>query len=135
VRENSRLASVTRSPVFSLFNDGLRGHSTLRAFGRESQVIERFDQANQLSVNTQLRSWSLAFWLTMRLTVVSCIVMACLVGPLFFIGQLAWLPSLGAGSVGLLLALTFGLLERMDRLCRDFFALATVLVPWERCQH
>ncbi|MES2948088.1 MAG: ATP-binding cassette domain-containing protein [Pseudomonadota bacterium] len=135
VRENSRLASVTRSPVFSLFNDGLRGHSTLRAFGRESQVIARFDQANQLSVNTQLRSWDLAFWLTMRLTVVSCIVMTCLILPLLFIGRITWLPALGTGSVGLLLALTFGLLERMDRLCRDFFALATVLVPWERCQN
>lgn len=48
VRENSRLSSVVRLPVFSLFNDGLRGHSTLRAFGREANLIERFDRANHL---------------------------------------------------------------------------------------
>jgi ABC-type multidrug transport system fused ATPase/permease subunit len=134
VRENSRLSSVVRSPVFSLFNDGLRGHSTLRAFGREANLVERFDTANLLRLNTEMRSWNLAFWLGMRLTIVSCVLMACLVFPLFWLGPQPWLPSLGAGTVGLLLALTFGLLERIDRLCRDFFALATVLVPWERCQ-
>ena len=29
--------------------------------------------------------------------------------------------------MGLLLALTFGLLVRIERLCRDFFALATIM--------
>ncbi|MES2584520.1 MAG: ATP-binding cassette domain-containing protein [Pseudomonadota bacterium] len=134
IRENSRVSSVVRSPVFSLFNDGLRGHSTLRAFGREANLVERFDKANHLRLNTEMRGWNLAFWLGMRLTIVSCVLMCCLVFPLFWLGPQPWLPSFGAGTVGLLLALTFGLLERIDRLCRDFFALATVLVPWERCQ-
>lgn len=134
VRETSRLASVTRSPVFSLFNDCLRGHSTLRAFGREAQILQRFDDANRLSLNIELRRWSLAFWLSMRLTLVSCAVMVCLLVPLVWAGQHAWMPTLSPGSVGLLLALTFGLLGRIERLCRDYFALATVLVPWERCQ-
>ena len=134
VRENARMSSVVRSPVFSLFNDGLRGHSTLRAFGREANLVERFDQANRLRLNTEMRGWNLAFWLGMRLTIVSCVLMCCLVFPLFWLGPQPWIPSLSAGTVGLLLALTFGLLERIDRLCRDFFALATVLVPWERCQ-
>ncbi|MEO7105891.1 MAG: ATP-binding cassette domain-containing protein, partial [Rhodoferax sp.] len=134
VRENSRMSSVVRSPVFSLFNDGLRGHSTLRAFGREANLVERFDRANRLRLNTEMRGWNLAFWLGMRLTIVSCALMCCLIFPLFWLGPRAWLPNLSTGTVGLLLALTFGLLERIDRLCRDFFALATVLVPWERCQ-
>ncbi len=134
IRENSRVSSVVRSPVFSLFNDGLRGHSTLRAFGREANLVERFDKANHLRLNTEMRGWNLAFWLGMRLTLVSCVLMCCLVFPLFWLGPQPWLPQFGAGTVGLLLALTFGLLERIDRLCRDFFALATVLVPWERCQ-
>jgi ABC-type multidrug transport system fused ATPase/permease subunit len=135
VRENSRLASVTRSPVFSFFNDALRGHSTLRAFGRESLLVKKFDDANRLSLNTIQRRWHLMFWLSMRLTVISCGLMACLLVPLVWGGQHAWIPSLSAGSVGLLLALTFGLLGRIERLCHDFFALSTVLVPWERCQH
>ena len=135
VRENSRLASVTRSPVFSFFNDALRGHSTLRAFGRESLLVKKFDAANRLSLNTIQRRWHLMFWLSMRLTVISCGLMACLLVPLVWGGQHAWIPSLSAGSVGLLLALTFGLLGRIERLCHDFFALSTVLVPWERCQH
>ncbi len=134
VRENSRLSSVVRSPVFTLFTDGLRGHSTLRAFGREANLVARFDAANRLRLNTDMRSWNLIFWLGMRLTIVSCVLMGCLVLPLFWLGPQPWMPSLSAGTVGLLLALAFGLLERIDRLCRDFFALATVLVPWERCQ-
>lgn len=134
VRETSRLSSVVRSPVFSLFNDSLRGHSTLRAFGRESQVVEKFDSANRLNLNTELRRWDLVFWLSMRLTLVSCGLISCLLVPLVLAGHNALLPTLSAGLVGLLLALTFGLLSRIERLCRDFFALATVLVPWERCQ-
>ncbi len=134
VRETSRLSSVVRSPVFSLFNDGLRGHSTLRAYGREAQIVAQFDRANQRSLNTEIRRWDLVFWLSMRLTVVSCGLIACLLMPLVLAGQHALLPPLSVGTVGLLLALTFGLLARVERLCRDFFALATILVPWERCQ-
>jgi ABC-type multidrug transport system fused ATPase/permease subunit len=134
VRESSRLASIARSPVFSLFNDCLRGHATLRAFGREAQITAAFDAANRLSLNIELRRWQLACWISMRLTLVSCGVMVCLLLPLLLGGSLAWLPVPSAGGMGLLLALTFGLLGRVERLCRDFFALATVLVPWERCQ-
>lgn len=134
VRETARLASVVRSPVFSLFNDGLRGHSTLRAFGREAQIVAQFDRANQRSLNTEIRRWDLVFWLSMRLTVVSCGLIACLLVPLVLAGQHSLLPPMSVGTVGLLLALSFGLLARVERLCRDFFALATILVPWERCQ-
>jgi ABC-type multidrug transport system fused ATPase/permease subunit len=134
VRETARLGSITRSPVFSLFNDALRGHSTLRSFGRERQLLAQFESATLLSLNTELRRWDLVFWLSMRLTVISCAVMACLVFPLVLGGGHALVPDLSTGAAGLLLALTFGLLVRIERLCRDFFALATVLVPWERCQ-
>lgn len=134
VRETARLGSITRSPVFSLFNDALRGHSTLRAFGRERHLLAQFETATLLSLNTELRRWDLVFWLSMRLTVISCAVMVCLLVPLVLGGGHALLPELGMGAAGLLLALTFGLLTRIERLCRDFFALATVLVPWERCQ-
>ncbi len=134
VRENARLASITRSPVFSLFNDCLRGHSTLRAFGREAQITRALDAANHLSLNTELRRWELAFWLSARLILVSCGVMVFLLLPLVLGGRVAWMPALGAGTLGLLLALTYGLMGRIERLCRDYFGLATVLVPWERCQ-
>jgi ABC-type multidrug transport system fused ATPase/permease subunit len=134
VRETARLGSITRSPVFSLFNDALRGHSTLRALRCEAAVVEQFDRATRLSLNTELRRWDLVFWLSMRLTVISCAVMVCLLVPLALGPTLPWLPTLDAGAVGLLLALTFGLLTRIERMCRDFFALATILVPWERCQ-
>jgi ABC-type multidrug transport system fused ATPase/permease subunit len=134
VRETARLGSITRSPVFSLFNDALRGHSTLRAFGRERHILAQFEAATLLSLNTELRRWELVFWLSMRLTVISCAVMACLLAPLVMGGEHALLPTLSTGSTGLLLVLTFALLNRIERLCREFFQLATVLVPWERCQ-
>jgi ABC-type multidrug transport system fused ATPase/permease subunit len=70
----------------------------------------------------------------MRLTVISCGVMVCLLVPLVWGGEHAWLPTLSIGTAGLLMTLTFGLLVRIERMCRDFFALATILVPWERCQ-
>lgn len=134
VRENARLASVTRSPVFSLFNDAVRGHTTLRVFGRESQMIQNFDQANRLNLNTELRRWDLGSWVSMRLTVVSCVLMACLLVPIVWGGRVPFLPSLSAGTAGLLLTFAFGMLGQIERTCRDFFALSTVLVPWERCQ-
>jgi ABC-type multidrug transport system fused ATPase/permease subunit len=70
----------------------------------------------------------------MRLTVVSSVLIACLLVPVVMAGTNDWMPALSAGSVGLLLALSFGLLGQIERLCRDFFALSAVLVPWERCQ-
>ena len=138
VRENSRLASIVRSPVFSLFNDCLRGHSTLRAHGGEARMVQKFDDANRISLNAIQQRWHLMFWLSMRLTVVSCLVISCMLVPLVWGGAsddggLAWLPSLSAGSMGLLLALSFGLLGRIERILHDFFSLTTVLVPWERC--
>ncbi len=134
VRETARLQSLTRSPVFSLFNDCLRGHSTLRAFGRQAQIAQALDAANHLNLNTELRRWELAFWLSARLIGVSCGVMVCLLIPLVWGGKVAWLPAMSAGTLGLLLALTYGLMGRIERLCRDWFGLATVMVPWERCQ-
>jgi ABC-type multidrug transport system fused ATPase/permease subunit len=134
VREAARLGSIVRSPVFSLFSDALRGHSTLRAFGRERHLLAQYEAATLLSLNTELLRWDLVFWLSMRLTVISCAVMVCLLFPLVLGGGHALLPELSTGAAGLLLVLTFGLLTRIERLCRDFFALATVLVPWERCQ-
>jgi ABC-type multidrug transport system fused ATPase/permease subunit len=134
VRETARLGSITRSPVFSLFGDALRGHATLRAFGREGQILAQFEAATQLSLNLELRRWEQFFWITMRLTVISCGVMVCLLIPLVLGGEHALLPALSDGAAGLLLVLTFGLLVRIEHLCREFFALATVLVPWERCQ-
>lgn len=133
VRENSRLASIVRSPVLSLFNDCLRGHSTLRAHGGEARMVEKFDNANRLSLNAIQQRWHLMFWLSMRLTVVSCVLISCMLVPLVWGGQWAWLPTLNAGSMGLLLALSFGLLGRIERILHDFFSLTTVLVPWERC--
>ena len=134
VRENARLASVTRSPVFSLFNDGLRGHATLRAFGREAAITEQFDVANRLHLNTELRRWDLSYWISMRLTMVSCTLMALLLLPVALGGRSMWLPEIGAGTAGLLLSLAFGLMAQIERTCREFFGLTAVLVPWERCQ-
>jgi ABC-type multidrug transport system fused ATPase/permease subunit len=134
VRETARLASITRSPMFSLFGDALRGHATLRAFGSERQILVQFEAASLLSLNLDLRRWEQVFWVTMRLTVISCGVMVCLLVPLVWGGEHAWLPTLSNGTAGLLMTLTFGLLVRIERMCRDFFALATILVPWERCQ-
>lgn len=134
VRENSRLASIVRSPVFSLFNDCLRGHSTLRAHGGEARMVQKFDDANRISLNAIQQRWHLMFWLSMRLTVVSCVLISCMLTPLVWGGSLdGWLPSLTSGSMGLLLALSFGLLGRIERILHDFFSLTTVLVPWERC--
>lgn len=134
VRENARLASVTRSPVFSLFNDGLRGHATLRAFGREAHIIHQFDAANRLNLNTELRRWDLSYWISMRLTLVSCALMTCLLVPVALAGRSAWWPEMGAGTAGLLLSLALGLMAQIERTCREFFGLTSVLVPWERCQ-
>jgi ABC-type multidrug transport system fused ATPase/permease subunit len=134
VRENARLASVTRSPVFSLFNDGLRGHATLRAFGREANIVARFDAANRLNLNTELRRWDLSYWISMRLTMVSCSLMALLMLPVALGGRSVWLPEIGAGTAGLLLSLAFGLMSQIERSYREFFGLTAVLVPWERCQ-
>jgi ABC-type multidrug transport system fused ATPase/permease subunit len=126
IRENARLSSITRSPVYSLFGDCLRGWSTIRAYGREALISQRFRKAADLSLNTEIKNWNLAFWLNMRIS---------LLGAVLMLAMTLLIPSMRDGAAaGLLLSFMIALLQQLERVCRDFFSLASVLVPWERCR-
>jgi len=127
VRENARLTSTVRSPMFTFFNECLRGWSTLRAFGCEQTIHRKTTEASALYLNTDMRRWSLYFWLSMRLSVISAVLLMSLIG--ICLGS-----TISAVTAGLILTFTYTLLGRIERVCRDFFALSQVLVPWERCQ-
>lgn len=134
-RENERVTSLTRSPMYSLANDCLRGWSTLRAFGRESVMLGKFDQAVALFLNAELRRWNLYFWIAMRLALIGSLLLAALLCLILtpMAGNLA-LFQLDSGKVGLLLTMTLVLLGLLERANRDFFLLSGVLIPWERCK-
>jgi len=133
-RENSRLSSVNRSPVYSLFNDCLSGWSTIRAYGREALLQASFKKASNLSINTEFKAWYLSFWLNMRLSVVESFLMLLLISVLLLPPEYALFSHITPTTVGLLITFMLALLAHLDRVSRDYFYFANILVPWERCR-
>jgi ABC-type multidrug transport system fused ATPase/permease subunit len=133
IRENTRLTSITRSPVYTAFGDCLNGWSTIRAYGRQELILERFEKANALNLNTNLKGWALHFWLNMRMTVLSVVLLSLILGLVAFSRE-SFAAIFGVAGIGLLLTYTLALLNQIERVCRDFFSVAAVLVPWERCR-
>ena len=73
-REIKRLEGVSRSPVYSLFEEVLQGLSTIRAFGRQQQLMDK----HYLMVDSNSRCyflfWMASRWLALRLDIVSSLV-------------------------------------------------------------
>lgn len=57
IKETARLANTTKSPILSALGESISGASTIRAFGRQSDFLERFDallNQNILAVQVQV---------------------------------------------------------------------------------
>ena len=60
-REIKRFDGITRSPVYAMLSEDIKGHPTIRAHGIEMDFQRRFEQALDLN-----GSWWTAFLLTSR---------------------------------------------------------------------
>lgn len=80
--ELKRLENISRSPIYSEFQEVLHGVSSLRAFGEQQSFIDRMeshlDENNNVNVLQAIVTW----WLNIRLDIISGLT--C-----FFVGALA----------------------------------------------
>mmetsp|Transcript_53178 Transcript_53178/g.79395 ORF Transcript_53178/g.79395 Transcript_53178/m.79395 type:complete len:1217 (-) Transcript_53178:551-4201(-) len=79
-RELKRLDSVSRSPIYALFQETLDGISTIRAFSAQSSLLERITLMLDKQQNAYFLTFSSQCWLGVRLELVGTLVVsfACL---------------------------------------------------------
>ncbi|GMH44339.1 hypothetical protein BSKO_12273 [Bryopsis sp. KO-2023] len=67
VREIKRLDAVSRSPVYSSLNEAISGLPTVKAFGAEQRLIDRYQGLVNSNVRMNLVNQSMNRWLSIRL--------------------------------------------------------------------
>jgi ABC-type bacteriocin/lantibiotic exporter with double-glycine peptidase domain len=78
------LASVTRSPLYSIFSETVQGVSSIRAYAATSQFYDNFCEKLDLHIKCKYHSLVSGRWLSMRLEILGNIVIlaAALLGVL-----------------------------------------------------
>jgi len=92
-REAVRLWLVTKSPLFSSFEETLSGITTIRAFGREGYFRQRFEQKLRVNVSWLMLKDCTNLWMEQRLCVVAAFVVATLAL------QMVLLPGMVSSSI------------------------------------
>ncbi|KAI9219265.1 P-loop containing nucleoside triphosphate hydrolase protein [Blastocladiella britannica] len=75
-RELKRLESVTRSPIFSVFNETATGTSVVRAFGRQHEFQRKAERRMDTHHRMYFALWTSNRWLSIRLDGLSNLVIA-----------------------------------------------------------
>ena len=126
-REIKRLDSVSRSPIYSHFQETLLGVGTIRAFGDQG----RFLSINSAKVDSQQRLYAMSFtgnrWLAVRLeNVGSAIIFSAIM--LSVIGRHVVSPALAGLAISYALQIT----QSLNWLVRQRAELETQVVCVER---
>jgi len=135
-RELQRLASISKSPIYSAFNEALNGCATIQAFGHTGRLAnvqaERFDYNQRAALMQE----AVGIWLQVWLQALSALVIGAAAIFCVLSGQQA---SSGAGSAAARaalagLALTYApqLTSNVNELLRNFMQLEANMVSVER---
>eukprot|EP00939_MAST-03C_sp_MAST-3C-sp1_P002690 g2690.t1 len=136
-RELKRLASVTRSPVFSAFTEALNGASTVRAFRADERFNQKHLRRLELNIGANLNQQALQQWLDLRLSLISIGLLA----PVIFVGLLQHLEqwnvaamgsSFSAGVFSVAIGKCSEVSASLETLIRQFTSAETALVCMER---
>lgn len=128
-RELRRLDSVSRSPIFSNFQESLNGVSIIRAYNQQ----ERFKQINQSLIDKNMRAFNPAInanrWLAVRLEFIGSII-------IFAASALSILllrsGGLTAGIVGLSVSYALQITNSLGTIVRMTVEVETNIVSVER---
>ncbi|GAA5957930.1 hypothetical protein JCM10213_002262 [Rhodosporidiobolus nylandii] len=75
-REFRRLDSVTKSPLFSIYNEAIAGVAVIRAFGSTARFMQLMLERTSRNVSFYYLLWGTNRWLHMRYSLLSAIVVA-----------------------------------------------------------
>ncbi|CAG7822979.1 unnamed protein product, partial [Allacma fusca] len=76
IRDLKRFDSEAKTPIFTLINDTLSGLGTIRAFGKEEQMINRFESLADSNNGVYYTFISAIRWLSFRLDILAVSVTA-----------------------------------------------------------
>ncbi|XP_067393213.1 ATP-binding cassette sub-family C member 2 isoform X2 [Emydura macquarii macquarii] len=126
-RQLRRLDSVTRSPIYSHFNETVSGLSVIRAYGHQERFLQHNDRIMDINQKS-VYSWIVSNrWLAVRLEFVGNLVV-------FSAALLAVIAkdSLGSGMVGLSISSALNITQTLNWLVRMTSELETNIVAVER---
>lgn len=128
-RELRRLDSVSRSPIFSNFQESLNGVSVIRAYGQ----TDRFKQHNRILIDTNMKAFNPAInanrWLAVRLEFLGSLI-------IFGASGLSVLSlkngGMTAGLVGLSVSYALQITKALGTIVRMTVEVETNIVSVER---
>lgn len=130
-REVQRLDSVTRSPIFALLSESLRGVETLRAFQITTAFAQRFARILDINGQALLSIVAANRWLGIRLEVIgSLITLTAAVSVCFFSHD-----AHGAALGGFALAYAMSITSSMNWLVRMVAQTENNLTSFERVDY
>jgi ATP-binding cassette subfamily C (CFTR/MRP) protein 1 len=128
-RELRRLDSITRSPIFSSFQESLNGAAVIRAYGQ----VARFVSMNKSGINENMRAFNPAInanrWLAVRLEFMGSIVILAASG--LSIVTL-YTRGISAGTVGLVVSYALQITLSLGTIVRMTVEVETNIVSVER---
>lgn len=129
-RQLKRLESVTRSPIYSHFNETLTGTSTIRAYGAEKRFIDTSDTRVDMNQVCYFPSIIANRWLTTRLEMVGNLIV--LFAAFFAVLGRDSSNPLNAGLVGLSVSYAMQVTQTLNWLVRLASDIETNIVAVER---
>lgn len=128
-RQLKRLESISRSPIYTHFNETLLGASVIRAFGEQKSFIKESDQRVDHNQKAYYPSIVANRWLAVRLEFVGNCIVFC--AALFAVIAR---ESLSPGIIGLSITYALQLTASLTWLVRMSSDLETNIVAVERVQ-
>ncbi|KAK0424582.1 hypothetical protein QR680_008734 [Steinernema hermaphroditum] len=128
-RQLRRLESITRSPIYSHFQESLQGAVSIRAYGCRDRFLE--ESQNRTDTNKAMFYYNTITqqWLVVRLEFLGALltVMAALMA-VFFRGT----SGISAGIIGLAVSQSFNISQQLARTIRMISGLENNIVSVER---
>lgn len=132
-RSLTKLISSSRSPVFGLFSECIRGWATIRCYRVEENLSQKFQGHLHRWLNCELHLNRIKFWLMARMSLMNGLMFALIISGAWLLALQSKSNALPSGILGLLLAYLLSMMTRQDRLFRDVVNFGNVMVPWDRC--
>ncbi|KAJ7598846.1 multidrug resistance-associated ABC transporter [Mycena floridula] len=125
-RDIRRLDAVTRSPVYSIYEEIISGQTLLRAFGAGSYFLRDMMRRVDINQNPMYWFWGVNRWLSVRFNILSAVVVAAT--------ALAAVlnPRIDAALAGFALTFANSISAELMALVRRFIALEQSMVAVER---
>ena len=126
-REQKRLESVTKSPLFAFFGEMVSGAAVIRAFGAERRTIALADRRVDDANRALFYLWHTNQWLRVSMNMVGSLVTGSVVATVLWQAQ-----SLGGGAAGLCLSYATQFTNAIQFLFRVYTQLEVSMNDVER---